>query len=255
MIAGKDITVREARILLSSGGGKLTGWELVMEGLWAIALSATLAWAIAVGKATVWHLLIPMLCELVAYLACIPVLSLFFRHPELRKVSWQCLRSLAVNASVAVIAVVVRSRLAGVSFTEQWNADTAILWSWIFGSQMHWPMLVASLHMIRNTTRSVQHLISHGPPFLGPGMGCGMRIAVMILAAVIVPALCIVILGFLKDINSKWLPALAPTIILAWALWACLLAADLCLLWFRWDIQSKLRKRGLPVAVAKPGRP
>jgi hypothetical protein len=254
VIAGKDITVREARIMLSSEGGELTVRELVVEVLWALVFSATLAWAIAVGKATLWHLLVPMAGELVVYLAAVPFLSLFFRHPELRKVSFQCLRSVAIYLAVVVVTIIVRSRLASVSFVDQWNTDMTLVWNWIFTTHMQWPILVAALHMIRNTTRSAQHLISHGPPFLGPGMGCGMRIAVLILAAVIVPAFGMVILSMLQDVGWKLDKHVSTTTALAWALWACLLIAELCLLWFRWDIQNKLRKRGHSTSAGHSGK-
>jgi hypothetical protein len=73
-----------------------------------------------------------------------------------------------------------------------------------------------------------------------------MRIAVMSLATVIVPVVGMFGLGLLKEFVPKWKPDLTPAIAVAWALWATLLAADLCLLWFRWDIQNKLKGRERP---------
>lgn len=256
VIAGKNITAREARIMLSAEGGELTWREMTIEVLWAVAMSASLAWAIAVGKATLWHLLLPMAGEMIAYLAALPFLSLLYRHPEIRKAALPCLRTLLILCAAAVVAVVVRARQAGTPFVAQWNGDTALVWNWIFSTQMHWPILIASLHMIRTATRSARLLVKLGPPFLGPGMGCGMRIAVLVLAAVIVPAFGMVLLGVAQDVAGSWIKPvkeISATVALAWALWGCLLATDILMVWFRWDLQSKLRQRGYTVPGPRHG--
>ncbi len=240
------MTIREARHILSCEGGELTVRELVIEIAWSIGLSASLAWAIAVGQATAWHMLVPMLAEFIAYLLALPILQLIFPHPALLKESRKSLRMIAILVVVIVAIPWFQARSLGGTFSMQWNAESELVWNWIVGTHMQWPMLIAAIHSVRNVTRTVRHLVQHGPPFLGPGMGCGMRIAIFFLASVLVPSVGALILSLLKDFGVRWAPPL-NLVTLAWVLWGCLLLAELCTLWFRWDVQHRLEKKGYTV--------
>ncbi|MEQ1905505.1 MAG: hypothetical protein ABL888_15050 [Pirellulaceae bacterium] len=252
----KNFTVHEAQHLLTSTGGELTVREAVVEIIWSIVLAASLAWAIVVGQASLWHMLVPMVAEYLAYLLVLPLLALYFRHVELRKYSWESIRALLIVGVLLLIAGYVHSRYQQASFQGQLIRDLQIAWEWIYSHQIHWPILVASLHAIRNLWHSVQHLLKYGPPFWGPGLGCGMRIAVLFLAAFIIPTVSMFVAGTAKDLGIRWKPEPGTwQNIFTWLLWGLLLVADLAALAMRWDLQKRLKAKGHRVTLNEDGSP
>lgn len=241
-----DLTVHEARQILSCEGGELTVSELIIEVAWALLLGGCLAWSIVVGKATAGHLLVPLAVEYLTCLAALPIITLFVWHPELAKPRREALWALGLGMVALVITLVVRSIQAGTGWLQQANSDGLYLWNQMLKTHLQWPIAVAALHALRNLRRTIGHLLEHGPPFLGPGLGCGMRIAVFALAGILVPGLGTFLLSVLKAIGINWNPEWSWHN-LAWVLWGCLLIADLCTLWFRWDVQNRLKKRGLRI--------
>lgn len=246
-----NFTIHEAQQILRAEGGELTVHETVVQVLWTLFLFGSLAWAIIVGNATIWHMAVPLVVEYMTGVVGLPLLLPFFRHPELGREARKCLVLIAILLVAAVIATAVRSARGGLTWMEQLRADGAFLQEWIFGHHLQWAMLISAVHMMRGLIRNARFLIRHGPPFMGPGMGCGMRFAVLFLALIIVPPCAMALAGLFKGSSlfqhlPGWL--LNP----AWLLWSVLLVADLCYLWFRWDIQSRLKKKGYRIEPEIP---
>jgi hypothetical protein len=124
----------------------------------------------------------------------------------------------------------------------QWRISQAT--DFVLGREVHWAILVAAFHAARGLWRNTRFLIANGPPFMGPGMGCGMRIAVLILAVILVPAFAIFGLAILQNIGVRWNPA-SDSIPFVWLIWGLYVSAELLTLWFLWDIQRKLISAGV----------
>lgn len=244
----REFTAAEANLILRAEGGQLTVRELVLQVLWTLALGVSLAWAIVAGNATVWHLAVPLVGEYLALLIALPLFSLFFRHPELAKESRKCYLFLGLTIGGVVVATGVRAHRGGHAFGDQLVGDSRMLFDWIVGSQMHWPLLVAIVHALRNLFKNVRFLVKHGPPFMGPGLGCAMRIVVIVFAVVLIPAAFLLIVSWLKDFGFQINPSpewFSPV----WILFGLLLTAELATLWFLWDVQSKLKAEGKLAAM------
>ena len=97
-----DLTVADARHLLSTEGGALDASRLVVRGVSIAVVAAACAYAIWAGHATVWHLALPMAGEYLVLLLAVPVLYLVWRHPAMQKDAVGSVRLLAILAIAGV---------------------------------------------------------------------------------------------------------------------------------------------------------
>jgi hypothetical protein len=246
LVADRELTVGGAKHILHAEGGELTLRKLIIEIVWSVAFAASLGYAILVGQAGLAHLLVPMVGEYLAYIAALPILHLIFRQPDMRTPAWQCIRLWLGMLIVTPIVVYLRAYWCGSDARAQLTQDVLWLRSWIVEAHIHWPILVASLQAIRNLVHSTLHLVQHGPPFLGPGLGCAMRIGVLVLGVVIVPAFGMFLLGWLDQFGFRWKPTWNSQLPV-WVLWALLIVSDFAALYFRWDVQQTLKRKGHPL--------
>ena len=236
------LTLDDARQIVLAEG-LLSRSELIVQICWAFGIAGLLAWAILAGQATVWHLLVPMVAEYLVCIVTLPVLQLYYRNAHLKKESRACLRLIAAIVCGLAMACFVRSQMYERSFPAQFSSDWAVVWQWLTGYKMHWAIIAAAIHSSRNVVRSVRHLIRHGPPFMGPGLGCGMRIAIFFLAIVVVPAFGLLVVGVLNELGFGNLD-IRNWISPAWIIWALLLTAELATLAMRRDLQQRLERAG-----------
>jgi hypothetical protein len=89
---------------------------------------------------------------------------------------------------------------------------------------MQWPMLAAAVSMLLELPGRVRNLFVYGPPFVGVGIGCAMRVAVLVLGCAALP----------------W--AFGASTRMAWFLWVVIILSDLLAVAMHLDIQRKLRK-------------
>ncbi len=243
-----NLSVRDAQHLFRIEGGAMTRSDAVFQLISTCAVSGLLARAILLGQVTVWHLFLPMLADYFVYLIALPAIQLFVRHPELKKVSWQCLRIIVIETGLVVVAGLVWPQVTGRGLTEQWSEGWTVARHWIVGAGMHWPILLAAVYSAINVKRNVDKLVEFGPPFVGPGMGCAMRILVFFFAGVALPVFGMIFAGVLQEV-SPGLKIRPDSIPVVWVVWSLLLISEICTLWMRWDIQRRLRKAGkLPQA-------
>jgi hypothetical protein len=248
----KDFTVHEAQHILASEGGELTRTDLIVEAIWALAFSVALAWVVIAGEATAWHLLVPLFAEYLTCLVALPLIQVGLRHSELRQTACECIRAILIVAFIGAGAIWGQSLYRDTSFAQQWHSNLTLVLDWMAGRHLIWPILIASAHGLRNLARNVVFVLNHGPPFLGPGMGWGFRIAILVLASVLAPTCGFIVVSVLQDLNvidkglnkgfTQW-----NGIVLTWIVWACLLIADLTYLWFRWDTQTRLKQKGFEI--------
>jgi hypothetical protein len=240
----EKLTALEAKHILKAEGGEISTRELIIQAVWILLISAALAWAIIKGNATAWHLGLPMIGEYLVCLLLIPILNLFYRHKELKKETMKCVTLLLILVIIGLSAIAIDARSNGDDFVAHFNLWMAKATDFVFGKEVHWAILIAAFHSAKGLWRNVIFLVKNGPPFLGPGMGCGMRVAVLVLALIIVPALAMFVLGILQDVGIRWRPS-ADWIKPVWLIWGLYLIAELTTLWFLWDIQSKLKAEGV----------
>jgi hypothetical protein len=218
------LSVDDARHLLRNEGGELTRAELVLQLVAAAVVSAFTARAIWIGNATVWHLTMPMIAQYFALIAALPIIYVVARHPGLRKDAVAALKLWFGLAIALAVAVAVQARNQGVPWRDQLRADAAVAWRWIADAEMHWPILLAALGMLFALPGRVRNLYRYGPPFVGVGLGCAMRLVVLLLGVVLLP----------------WIAGSSTRI--AWFLWVMILSSEALALWMHWDIQTKLRQ-------------
>jgi hypothetical protein len=242
---GEALTEDEAKHILKSEGGVITFRELLIQIFWAALLSGSLAWAIYAGQATVWHLTLPLIAEYLACLVTVVVMNLFISNKDLGKESLACLRLLVILIVGGIVALYVSSIFHKTNFMDEINVRLDQAWSFVFDKQAHWAILVASLHSIRGVARNVFFLVKEGPPFLGPGMGCAMRIAILVLSVVIVPAFALLVLGILKDLGIRNIPHPKEWLSAVWLFWGLYTVAEFTTIWFLWDIQKKFKIKEL----------
>lgn len=240
----KNLTKKDARQILKAEGGEITKQEFAIQVIWILGIAGSLAWAIIQGNATVWHLGLPMVAEYLVCLVLIPILSLLYPHPELRKESMKSAWLIAILIVVGSITIAYEARAEGTDLMTQFQFWIAVATDFIIGKQVHWAILIAAFHSARSLWRNVKFLIANGPPFLGPGMGCGMRIAVLILSVILVPAFGMLILSILSGFGFHWKPS-SDSLPFVWLIWGLYVTAELLTLWFLWDIQSKLKSEGV----------
>ncbi|HMP03447.1 MAG TPA: hypothetical protein PKD86_16725 [Gemmatales bacterium] len=224
------LTVADARHMLRAEG-VLTRTELAIHLLVTVSVAALMARAIVAGEATAWHLLLPMLAQYFGLMAALPPLYWFDPHPGLRKDAMDAVRLWVLVAVGLPITFAVRAHLAGVSWFTQADHDCRLAWDWVVSAEMHWPMLAAFAGMAAGMPSRVRHLHEYGPPFVGVGIGCGMRLFALFVGLCLLPFV----------MNAPWQ--------LAWSLWGLFVVADVAALVMHWDVQERLRKLDLADAL------
>jgi hypothetical protein len=182
-----DLTVGDARHLIATEGGPLNASQLVVRGISIAVVAGACAYAIWAGHATVWHLALPMVGEYLVLLAAMPLLYLVWRHPAMRKDVVGAVRLWAILLVAGVIALAVQSHRSGRPWSEQLSLDVNIAWNWIRDHRIHWAILAAMAGMLLELPGRLANLKKYGPPFSAVGLGCGMRIAVLVLACFLLP--------------------------------------------------------------------
>lgn len=218
------LTVGDARRLLRHEGGPWSGWTMAWRAGLALALIGLTARAIGFGEATIWHLMLPLMAQLVALNACLPLMIVGMRASGLRREAWACWRNVVIGLAAAAVAIFVRSRLLDASWTDQAGTDLRGLWAWIVDHEMQWPTLLALAGMAASLPARVRQYQQMGPPFVSVSFGCAAQAVVMTLGLFALPLL--------------WGHPTGMT----WALWSALSLADLLALYGLWDVQRRLRQ-------------
>jgi len=224
-----NLSVEEGRHLLQVEGGPITIGRAAQRLVIALVIAVFTARAIVLGHATAVHLFLPMLAEYLAVLVAVPLIQLKLKHPAIRKDSRGGVILLLFFAAAAAVYIAVQASRQGHPWVEQAAIETVFVRDWIVGHQMHWPMLGAAVGVLLALPGRVQMLYKYGPPFFAVGLGCGMRIAILVLGCFLVP----------------WL--IGSSTRLTWALWALLLLAEIGAVWMHWDIQQRLKKAGIQI--------
>lgn len=224
-----NLSVQDALHLVRTEGGELTPGRIFMRLAMVVVVAAFTARAIWVGKATALHLFLPMLAEYIALVFALPVLRMTLPDDGLRKEARSSVRLLIAITVVGSIWIAVGAAKSGMSWGSQLAQTARLTGSWIVDHQMHWPMLGAAVGILLALPGRVQMLRKHGPPFLPVGLGCAMRLVILIFGAFLIPWI--------------W----GSSLRLTWALWAVLVLAEVGAVWVHWDVQQHLRKRGVKV--------
>ncbi len=224
-----QLSVEDARHLIRTEGGPLTVGRAINRLGTTLVVSAFTARAIVVGNATAWHLFLPMLGEYLGLILALPVINLMLHDKALKKDARGSVRLLIAMVVFALAWTIYQSVKQGHSWGDQVGIEWHRMFVWITGHQMHWPFLGAMLGMILSLPDRVRVFHEHGPPFVPLGIGCGMRIVILLFGCFLVPW----ILGGPERIT--------------WALWAVLLFAEIGALVMHWDLQKRLAKRNISV--------
>src|SRR4051812_12274242 len=123
-----DLTVADAQHILDCEGGKLTRGQYALQFVEVAAVAATTARAIMIGRATAWHLALPMVAQYAAVLIAVPIIYLGVRHPAMRKDTVGATRLWIGLAAAAFIATAIRSWLFDLSWREQIASDAHVAW-------------------------------------------------------------------------------------------------------------------------------
>jgi hypothetical protein len=219
-----DLTVEDARHILHTEGGELSGWEIASRIVSVAAVSALTARAIVIGDATVWHLALPMVAQWLAIILAIPVLYVVTPHPEMRKDALKAVRLLVGIVLAVVIAVAARSWYLGAPWRELLAADVHTAWNWIANAHMQWPILLAFVGELVAMPGRVRNVFEYGPPFVSVSLGCAMRLVVLMFGVFVLP-------WFIGGGTN-----------MAWFLWWLILIAEVLTLWMHIDLQRSLRR-------------
>lgn len=218
------LPIEDARHMLRNEGGDLTLAEIAGRLATTLAVAGGAALALGRGEATAWHLALPMLAQYCVLLVATPLAYAVTHHPDLRRDAVNAMRLWAGFAAAAAIAVAVRASRGGVPWGEQAARDLRSAGTWIVSGGMAWPSLLAAVGLAAEFPGRVRNLYRYGPPFMGVGMGCAMRLVVLLAGLFVLP----------------W-AVQSPTRI-AWSLWAGILLAELSAVGIHWDMQRKLRE-------------
>lgn len=221
------LTVRDAVHLVKTEGGSLSRGQIAFRAAAILVIAAFTARAIVIGKATAWHLFLPMVGEYLVLLVSLPVISLILHDPALRNDARKSLSWLFSITVIASLWIGSRSFDEGTTWTSQAKVELARLSTWITSHQMHWPILGAMAAMIAGIPGRVAAFHRHGPPFMAVGMGCAMRLVIPLLGCFLLPLVA------------------AGKFPVAWVIWTILLISELGALTMHWDLQRRLAKRGI----------
>jgi len=223
------LSVKDATHLVRTEGGSLTMAQIVFRVITVVAVAGFTARAIVVGDATAWHLFLPMLGEYLVLLLSLPVINLIIREPELKKDAGQSLRLIFGLVVIGSLWIASRSFDSDIPFPQQAKLEFSRFISWITGHEMHWPILGAMAAMAAGIPARVAAFHRHGPPFVAVGMGCAMRLVIPLLGCFLLPV-----------VASGEFP-------IVWVLWTILFLAEAAALLMHWDLQRRLKKRGIEV--------
>lgn len=219
-----DLSVKDARHLIGSEG-ELDPSQIAIRIVSIVVVATTSAYAIWSGKATAWHLALPMVAEYFALLVGVIVAFVIVRHPAMRKDALSGFILLNGIAIYVAVTTIWRAHTRGATWQSQLESDALEVWKWISDYHMQWPMLAAVVAAALDLPYRVGNLLRLGPPFVAVGLGCGMRIAVLFLGLFLLP---FVVSG--NKVSN------------AWILWALIFGAEILALWMHWDIQGRLQK-------------
>lgn len=220
-----DLTVGDARHLLATEGGPLDASQLAVRAISIAVVAGACAYAIWFGHATVWHLALPMVGEYAVLLVAMPVMYLAYRHPAMRNDAVGAVRLLALLLTAAILANTARAYQSGSSWLTQLEHDLALAWDWIRDHKIQWAILAAMVGMLLELPGRLVNFKKYGPPFSPVGLGCGMRVAVLVLASFLLP---IVMSG--SAVRN------------AWILLGLLVLAEVLTIVMHLDIQRRLAK-------------
>lgn len=223
------LTVRDGVHLLRNEGGEITAGRALFRAVTVLIVAAFMARAIVLGQATAWHLFLPMVGEYLVLMLSLPVINLIIRDPDLRKNARQSVNLLIGIAVIAALWIASRSFDTDHLFREQATIEFARLLHWITSHEMHWPIIGASVAMLMSLPGRVAAFHRHGPPFVAVGMGCAMRLVVALFGCFLLPAV-------MSDPSR-----------IVWAIWTILLLSEIGALSMHWDLQKRLRKRGIEI--------
>lgn len=221
------LTVKDAIHLVRSEGGRLSMLGFGFRLLLVLAVAAFTARAIVYGKATIWHLFLPLLGEYLVLLVSLPVIDRIISDQRLRQDSRQSIRLLIAFIVAAVIWITWRSHNQEQPWLNQARQELSQGYTWIEGHEMLWPILGASLGMLMSFPGRIGSFRKNGPPFVAVGLGCAMRLIIPLFFCFLLPV-----------VASGKLP-------LVWIIWTILLLAELAALAMHWDLQRRLRLRGI----------
>ena len=221
------LTVGDARDLLRSEGGPISVGRIAWRFITIVAVAAFTARAIVLGKATAWHLFLPMVGEYLVLLLSVPVLALILKDEGLRKDAKRSCLWLVVFAAAGAFWITYRSLDENVGWIPAAKSEATRLFTWITTHQMHWPILGAMTALVAGLPGRVAAFHRHGPPFMAAGLGCVMRLVIPILGCFLLPFL------------------LEGSFPIVWVIWTVLLVAELTAIWMHWDLQHRLAKRGI----------
>lgn len=223
------LTVKDAVHLVKTEGGSLSGAQIAFRAATILVIAAFTARAILVGRASAWHLFLPMVGEYLVLLAAMPVINRILHDPALKKDARRSLRWLSGITLIAALWIGSQAFDGGTTWWNQAKVELSRLYTWITTHQMHWPILGAMAAMIAGLPGRVAAFHRHGPPFMAVGMGCAMRFIIPLLGCFLLPVV----------VAGKF-----PVV---WVIWTILLLSEMGALYMHWDLQRRLAKRGIEV--------
>ncbi len=222
-----NLTVADAKHLLQNEGGPLDLPTVIFQLISSFVVAGFTARAIWKGNATVWHLALPSVAEYLGVLVALPLIYPFARLDAIWVEVRKSLLWLGAMAVLIAAGTYLQSLKLGASWQAQFTSNAQIVWHWIYDANMHWPMALAAVSMLASLPQRVANLKQFGPPFVAVGLGCAMRLILLIFGLFLLP---MVLSG---DITRA-----------AWILWALLLLSEVLALWMHWDVQTRLKKEG-----------
>ncbi|MGL4512403.1 MAG: hypothetical protein ACRCT8_04875 [Lacipirellulaceae bacterium] len=225
----QNLSVADARHLVKNEGGELTPAAIAWRAVSIVVTMGLLAWAIARGDATTWHLLLPYLGMYVVMIVSIPVAYAITRMHGLRDESRKSLRLWWLLPAIFAAVEFGRSRYAGADFVTQAWGDVEWFARSVVESRVHWAMLWAAANALMEFPQRLRNLRLYGPPFMGASLGCAMRLVVPLFGCFLLPFIAQAI----ETKSTWWFP---------WGVWLTFVVAEVLALWMHWDLQTRLRK-------------
>ena len=223
----QKLTVKDAQHLLRNEGGEISINSVIMRLSIVAVIAVFTARAIGVGDATAYHLILPSIAEYLTLLIAMPIIQLFLKHDAIKKDAKGGLRLLIGLLVIASILNFFRARHLHQTWSEHAQQQLTAFGNWIVDYQMHWAMLGASAGILIGLPGRIRMLHKHGPPFQAVSLGCGARLGVLFLGMFLTPIV------------------VAAPATLAWVLWTLLIVSEIVALAMIWDIQKRLKARGL----------
>ncbi|HQW28097.1 MAG TPA: hypothetical protein PK529_02870 [Verrucomicrobiales bacterium] len=221
------LSVADAVHMVRNEGGPLSPGRAAFRVITVLVIAAFTARAIILGHATAWHLFLPMVGEYLVLLLALPIINLILNDPTLRK---DARRSVPWQIGFVVLPclwIVYAAHAGGHTWGAQASIEMSRLLRWITSHEMHWPIIGASAAILMSLPGRIAAFHRHGPPFVAVGIGCAMRFIVALLGCFLLPIVMSNPAG------------------IVWAIWAILLLSELGAVYMHWDLQKRLRKKGV----------